>query len=184
MLSLRCYQLLCCRIEKSLMHNLSSTEEAITFSLADFSIGTNIKDLVFEELNGFESNLFIFLFPCHCAMWLSTWHCKLQLFGYTQISCMYWSHDHSSITVGWCEVTSKGIFITMSVNNGYIFMYGSRLELLCLLPRQGRDFHFLQGGLLSIQADDILTKNRNLSIIACNNYGHWCWNICDVSNSQ
>ena len=53
------------------MYDFSSTEEAITFSLADFSIGSNTKDLVFEELNSFEPDPLVFLLACHNLCYLA-----------------------------------------------------------------------------------------------------------------
>ena len=47
------------------MYDFSSTEEAITFSLADLSIGPYTKGLIFEEVNGLKSNSFVRLLLCH-----------------------------------------------------------------------------------------------------------------------
>ena len=51
------------------MNEFSSTEEVITFCFADFSIGSNAKGLVFEELNSFESDSFVLLclLLSHCG---------------------------------------------------------------------------------------------------------------------
>ena len=61
--------MLCSWIKESFMNEFSSTEEVITFCFADFSIGSNAKGLVFEELNSFESNSFVLLclLLSHCG---------------------------------------------------------------------------------------------------------------------
>ena len=58
-------------IKQTFIIQLGSTEEAITFSLAHFSIGSNPKDLILVKLNHFESHsLFVFLQSSHlfCLM--------------------------------------------------------------------------------------------------------------------
>ena len=53
------------------MHDFSSTEEAITFSLTDFSIGPYPKNLVFEEPNSLKSYSFDLLLLCHGALYVA-----------------------------------------------------------------------------------------------------------------
>ena len=46
------------------MYEFSSTEEFIAFCFADFSIRSNAKGLILEELDGFESDRVAFVSHC------------------------------------------------------------------------------------------------------------------------
>ena len=80
------------------MYDFSSTEEAITFSLADFSIGPYTKGLVLEELNSFKTDLLVFLLPCHCVLYLPPQQTTTSVRSST---CMYTGH---MMLVGRCMI--------------------------------------------------------------------------------
>ena len=47
------------------MYEFSSTEEVITFCFADFSIRSNAKNLIFEELNSVETDSLDLMLASH-----------------------------------------------------------------------------------------------------------------------
>ena len=88
------------------MYDFSSTEEAITFSLADFSIGSNSKYFIFKEPNNLKSDPFFLLLPCHCAMYVAIYAANLNILLHPDFYTQYRCTGHT-ISVGSCEVIHR-----------------------------------------------------------------------------